>query len=244
MSIKLNKTHGNLRSNFFDKIDAFKKRYPILLIKKALLLQGESLVSYNDQERLGILELIDKIRRETELLMNDTEAFQIYMSTKVSEKIKGDIAEVGVYRGASSKLICEAKGERSLYLFDTFEGLPKVDKKLDSQFYQGKFASQLVEVKQLLKGYPNVFIFKGLFPDTAEPITNKVFSFVNLDVDTYSSTKACLDFFFPRMNKGGMIISHDYYYAAGVRKAVDEFFSNKEEIVLGLAGTQCLIVKL
>jgi O-methyltransferase len=244
MSIKLNKTHKNLRTHFFNKIDALKKRYPIQLIKNALLLHGESFVSYNDQERLQILELINEIRKKTELIMTDTEACQIYMTTKLTKKSNGDVAEVGVYKGASAKLICEAKGERSLYLFDTFEGLPKVDKKYDSQFYKGKFASQLTEVKQLLKGYKNVFIFKGLFPDTAEPIKNKVFSFVNLDVDTYSSTKACLDFFYPRMNKGGMIISHDYYYAVGVRKAVDEFFSNKEEVVLGLAGTQCLIVKL
>ncbi len=43
-----------------------------------------------------------------------------------TEKIKGELAEVGVYKGGSAKLICEAKGNSILHLFDTFEGLPNV----------------------------------------------------------------------------------------------------------------------
>ena len=42
---------------------------------------------------------------------------------------------------------------------------------------------------------------------------------------------------------GGLLMSHDYN-AAGVRRAVDEFFSNKPEIVVqNPAGQHCLVVK-
>ena len=46
------------------------------------------------------------------------------------------------------------------------------------------------------------------------------------------------------MNKGGVIMSHDYMEFTGVRKAFDEFFEDKEEVIIELSGTQCLILKL
>jgi hypothetical protein len=49
------------------------------------------------------------------------------------------------------------------------------------------------------------------------------------------------------MHKGGVIMSHDYMdyiNVPGVRKAVDEFFEGKQETIIELSGSQCLIVKL
>src|SRR3989338_3744494 len=46
--------------------------------------------------------------------------------------------------------------------------------------------------------------------DIAEPIKNKKFSLVHFDVDTYESTKNSIEFFYPRMTRGGVILSHDY----------------------------------
>ncbi len=166
------------------------------------------------------------------------------MAVKRTEKVKGDIAEVGVYKGGSAKLICEAKGNKTLHLFDTFEGTPKVDEIDTPQFYKGQYAALLEDVKNYLKKYKNVYFYKGLFPATAEPVKDKKFSFVNLDVDTYRSTLDCLKFFYSRMNKGGIIISHDYISAPGVRKAFDEFFKDKPEPIIEMSGSQCLIVKV
>jgi hypothetical protein len=80
--------------------------------------------NHYDSEFLAIRDLIMEIKTETEMLLSDWEAFQIFRAVKQTSKINGDIAEVGVYRGGSSKLICEAKGNKRLHLFDTFEGLP------------------------------------------------------------------------------------------------------------------------
>jgi len=38
--------------------------------------------------------------------MEINEAYQIFMAVKNTRKIKGDIAEVGVYRGGSARIIC------------------------------------------------------------------------------------------------------------------------------------------
>ncbi|MFT4282945.1 MAG: hypothetical protein ACMXX6_00790 [Candidatus Woesearchaeota archaeon] len=45
------------------------------------------------------------------------------------------------------------------------------------------------------------------------------------------------------MIKGGCIIVHDYIQAVGVRKAVDEFFKDKDAVPIELYLRQCLIVK-
>lgn len=142
-------------------------------------------------------------------------------------------------------MICEAKGDRDLHLFDTFEGLPQSDDKDDKQlFRKGQYEANYEEVKQYLAGYANVHIYKGYFPNTAAPINDKFFSFVSLDVDLYESTKKALDFFYSRMSKGGIILSHDYQGAKGVKKAFQEFMKDKPEPIVEIAGNQCLIIKI
>ena len=149
------------------------------------------------------------------------------------------------FTGGSTKLICEAKGNRTLHVFDTFEGLPDLSSEDNkNRFYMGQYSSSFEDVKNYLKKYQNIYFYKGLFPFSAEPVKNNKFSFVHLDVDLYEATLASLKFFYQRMNKGGIIISHDYIEVPGVRKAFDEFFKDKPEPIIELSGTQCLISKL
>ncbi|MCX6686097.1 MAG: class I SAM-dependent methyltransferase [Methanoregula sp.] len=200
---------------------------------------------YGCTDRKDFSRALKKIRSETELLLEDIEAYHIYMAVKRTHKVPGDIAEVGVFKGGSAKIICSAKGDRALHLFDTFEGLPKVDEvDLVWPFYEGKFATSCEDVMDYLATESNVFFYKGIFPGTSEPVKDRSFSLVNLDVDTYESTKKCLEFFYTRMSPGGIIISHDYITAPGVQKAFDEFFSDKLEPVIETAGSQCLVVKV
>jgi O-methyltransferase len=206
--------------------------------------QGCVFVSYADPERRHIIDLIREIKRQTPMLLFDNEAYQIFTAVKSTERIEGDLAEVGVYSGGSARLIRAANRSKALHLFDTFEGLPEVEAIDSPQFNKGQFAASFEDVKNCLKEYNNVHFYKGLFPTTATPVEDKKFSFVHFDVDTYESTRSCLDFFYSRMNKGGIILSHDYISAPGVRRAFDECFSNKAEPIIEMSGTQCLIVKL
>jgi O-methyltransferase len=226
------------------KLLAFPRRILGRVIFFAIEREGMVIVPYTDHDRRAILDLIRKIKGKTPMILYDNEAYQIYMAVKRTMKIDGDLAEVGVYKGGSAKLICEANREKPLHLFDTFEGIPKVDDIDKSLFYAGQFSSSFEEVKESLKKYENVHFYKGFFPDTAHPVRDKKFSFIHLDVDTYQSTISCLRFFYPRMSRGGIIISHDYINAAGVRKAFDDFFEDKFEPIIEMSGTQCLIVKL
>jgi len=203
------------------------------------------LITYHLQpQRRQITKLISQIRSENEMLLDDIEAVQLSLLVSNTSKIAGHIAEVGSYRGGSSKLICEAKGQRHFHLFDTFNGLPKISASDNSQqFYQGQFAVQFKQVQHYLKKYPHLHFYKGIFPLTAGPIKNTTFSFVHLDLDIYQSTLDALIFFYPRMSPGGVIISHDYINAPGVNQAFNQFFIDKPESIVELPSSQCLVIK-
>lgn len=196
------------------------------------------------KERARIASLTREIKSKVGTLsVSEVELYQIFISVRNTAYLEGDCAEVGVYTGSSALMIAEAKEKRHLHLFDTFEGLPKPSQ-YDTIFQEGQYPASYEEVGRMFFAYQNVHLYKGLFPSTtAINVLNKVFSFVHLDVDLFQSTLDCLDFFYPRMARGGVILSHDYIVPA-VKKAIDGFLKNKPEIVISLLGTQCLIVKL
>lgn len=190
------------------------------------------------------IDLIERVRKENGLLTRLDEAFVLMNAVQSAAKVPGDLAEVGVYKGGSAKLICEVKpAGKCLHLFDTFEGLPKPGAH-DSGYMEGEYSCSLESVQQYLSRYKEVKFYKGYFPGTAGPVADKTFSFVNLDVDLYESTCGALEFFYPRLAHGGILLSHDYGTQAGVRKAFDEFFADKAEPVVRLGGSQCMVVKV
>ena len=200
---------------------------------------------YNDKK---IIDLIKIVKKEVDFAFFPIEAYHVYSIAKSQSKLDGDMAEVGVYQGGSAKLIAEVKNEKELYLFDTFEGLPKVSTK-DTHFgtsywKTGEFSNTSLEnVENYLSNYKNIYCYKGKFPETSEPIKTKKFSFVHLDVDLFQSTIDCLEFFYPRMINGGIILTHDYH-TDGVKQAFNEFCKDKKIPQIQLLGSQCAITKL
>jgi hypothetical protein len=214
-------------------------------IQYALAQHHREVVNYHQAHRMNAVEEIRDILGEwPTMTMGVDEAYLLRSAVQQTSKIEGDLAEVGVYRGASAKVIAEVKGDRVLHLFDTFEGLPEPGR-IDSAFHQGQYACGLERVREYLSRYPNVQFHKGCFPqDTGDSVEDRAFSFVHLDVDLYESTRNALRFFYPRVNRGGVIVSHDYVQFPPVRHAFNEFFSDKPEPVIELSGNQCMVVKV
>ena len=213
-------------------------------LKSFLSNQNTALIKFTEGDKPKVFNLIKKIKGEKKFLLRYAEAYNLYSIVKNTAKIPGDIAEIGTFNGASAKLISEIKGSKHLYVFDSFEGLPETRDFDDSKFKKGQFLSDFEIVKEYLSSYPNVHVFKGFFPqNNSEYIEDKKFSFVHLDVDLYDSTLESLKFFYPRMSKGGCIITHDYY-AEGVYRAFDEFFGDKAEAIIEMHEDQALILKL
>jgi len=131
----------------------------------------------------------------------------------------GDFVEVGVFRGGSAWFlyaICKEQG-RTLYLFDTFEGMPFRDEidVVPVGYFNGVSCDYIDAL------YPEAQIYKGIFPGTL-PRDLYGLAFVHVDCDQYRSIKACIDFLVPRMVPGGIMYFDDYLNMPGAKQAVDE----------------------
>ena len=142
------------------------------------------------------------------------------------QKVPGDIAELGVYKGATAELIYRLS-ERQLHLFDTFTGFDARDGR-----HTGFSDCSLDALKQLC---PLAHFYPGWFPETAKALPNDmVFALVHIDMDLEKPIAAALAFFYPRVSPGGAIIVHDYNnpgsWDNGAKKAVDAFLADKPEM--------------
>jgi O-methyltransferase len=145
------------------------------------------------------------------------------------EGVEGDFAELGVYKGETARVIHLCAPARKLHLFDTFDGFPADDLQEETGKAAGytseHFAdSKLEKVKQQFKNLSNVHFHVGYFPATTSALGEVKFALVSIDADLYKPTAAGIDFFFPRLSPGGIILVHDYNTDwPGLMKAVDDF---------------------
>lgn len=170
--------------------------------------------------------------------------YVLYQFAKLARTLDGDVAEVGVYKGESAKLLAELfkDTQKSILLFDTFEGLPGETSKLRPET---TFADTSVdEVKKYLDSYPRIEFHQGYFPDSAAPVTNQ-FSLVHLDADLAETMEAGLEFFYPKMVMGGAIVMDDYRskYWPKVTEIVDRFAQKVCNHPLYLAGSKAVLIK-
>ena len=201
-------------------------------------------------------EVIGKRDRGMGVSLTEEEVYTLYSGALAVQDLDGAIAECGVFRGGSARIICEVKGDKPLYLFDTCEGMP--DKRISGQDTWEKGThkeTSLTAVQEYLKDYGNVHFVPGLFPDsiaayTRESIANLKFSFVHLDLDLYECTLDALKFFYPRLVPGGRIVSHNYNESRvpggatpGVRAAFMEYVDRDTHRIIEIAETQSMLIK-
>jgi len=181
-------------------------------------------------------------------LVGRVQCYMIYQYAKHVASLPGDIAEVGVYKGGTARLLAkvfEPTG-KAIHLFDTFSGMPLTDSSKDIH-KEGDFNDTSLEsVRNYLNDCRHVRLYKGLFPATSKPISESMFCMVHVDVDIYKSVMDCCEFFYPCMEKGGIIIFDDYGVldCPGAKIAVDEFFSDKPEHPIYLQTGQCIVARL
>lgn len=146
-----------------------------------------------------------------------------------NNNVPGVFAELGVYKGESAQILHLMESSRIFHLFDTFGGFTERDLRqetgLAGSYSTRSFADTSLEAVKTKLGHEDIFRFhKGYFPSTTEGLENETFALVNMDADLYNPTKAGLEFFYPRLSPGGVIIIHDYNYKwEGLKRAVDEF---------------------
>ncbi len=168
--------------------------------------------------------------------------------------VPGARAECGVYRGATALLLARAWRSRQpafdgdgLYLIDSFVGtsasgeqdfIPVRDG--ESLRYEPFFkVAQAGLTPELVRSYfgefPKVKICADWIPQVFNPLADVKWAFVHLDVTLYAPTRAALEYFYPRLNRGGVIVCDGSPFCPGARAAWDEYCSEHaiRHVVLG-----------
>ena len=150
----------------------------------------------------------------------------LYGEIRLVEKIEGDFAEIGVFKGNTSQLMRLVFPERKLHCYDTFCGIVGADSTIDHH-KDGEFVASLEEVIARV-GDANYHV--GIFPESFKEQDVK-FAFVHCDLDTYAGTKAVLETIFPCLSDGGILLFDDYHWVAcpGVEKAITEWLLSRIE---------------
>ena len=195
------------------------------------------------------------LNRKRQIDMNYMDYIRIASLELVAEEINstkliGAVAELGVYKGKFARYINQYFPDRKLFLFDTFEGFDVKDSKveMESKFSEAKQDFSNTSVNEVLSRMPfpdQCVIKKGYFPKTAEGI-NENFVFVSIDADLYDPIYSGLNFFYPKLVKGGGIFIHDFNndLYKGAKAAVKKFCEENNVSIFPLpdaAGTAVLV---
>ncbi len=85
----------------------------------------------------------------------------------------------------------------------------------------GNFAATLDQVRAALGEFPAIRYYPGWIPTTFSGLTERAYRFVHVDVDLYQPTRDAVEYFYPRLSAGGIIVSDDYNWP-GARRALDD----------------------
>jgi hypothetical protein len=164
--------------------------------------------------------------------------------------VPGNTAECGAYIGAGSFLIAQANAQvatpRTHYVFDSFEGLSRPVDLDGAYWHQGDLATPEAVLRQNLREFgERVIVHRGWIPQSFSAIDPQPFAFVHVDVDLHEPTAASLDFFYPLLSPGGIMVIDDYgsTHCPGATSAVDEFLADKPEKMIALSAGAGFFIK-
>jgi O-methyltransferase len=200
---------------------------------------------WRDREFTRFLHRFGELR-----VLNTDRKWTIHQLLRLVAHLPGDTAECGVFRGATSYLICSANGAsghpKTHHLFDSFEGLSQPTAADGVHWSRGDLRFSKAKVERALSQFQDVSFHPGWIPSRFDEVAGRTFSFVHIDVDLADPTRHSLEFFYPRMTPGGIIVCDDYGFTTcpGATAVIDAFLADKQEKMLALPdGGGFLIIK-
>lgn len=183
-------------------------------------------------------------------LVSRDRCYVLWQTLQQASRLDGSLAEFGVFRGGTAILaaatVRETGMDRPLHLVDSFAGMPDTVESID-RFRKGDLSSASADdVRRALSEYPFATVHEGFIPDVLGKLKTDRIAWAHVDVDIYEAVRDCLEYLYPRLCSGAMVVHDDYGFPScpGARRAVDEFYLDRPEIPLCLPTGQCLVVKL
>jgi O-methyltransferase len=165
------------------------------------------------------------------------ENLQFCMEDVITRGVPGDFIETGVWRGGSTIFMrailkSYAITDRTVWVADSFEGLPKPDVETypadagDTHHVHDELRVSLESVRANFETYglldDQVRFLKGWFRDTLPTAPIEKLAVLRLDGDMYESTTVALQSLYPKVSSGGFVIVDDYCIES-CAKAVEDY---------------------
>lgn len=170
-----------------------------------------------------------------------------YELYKMSAALPGAIIECGIFKGNSLsrfaifRELLDNKFSKKIIGFDTFGKFPQTKFKDDMKSRKKFIADagdESISKEQLLKVLSHkqvehlVELVKGditkTVPEYVKTHPELRISLLNIDVDIYEPVVTILEYLYPRVVKGGIIMLDDYGVFPGETKAVEEYFAEQD----------------
>jgi hypothetical protein len=178
-------------------------------------------------------------------------------AAKTALRRQGDFVECGTARAFVSTAILkytdwnETSGGRHFYLVDTFEGI--VDYLLtDSERAMGaierhgaRYQNNYPDALRNVSPFKNVQLVKGIVPNILPQLPAKQVAYLHLDMNSAVPEVAALEYFWPKMVLGGVVLLDDYVYAGyePQREAHNELAKRLGVEIARLPTGQGLLIK-
>lgn len=202
-------------------------------------------------ERLPLIHAFSLALHHATLARMDLSVYRKARAWLAGDDCEFNAAECGVYMGnslvACAQMLRASGLKWRFHALDTFSGLPdlsEVDLRLapeNAQYRAQKLFADTsldaVTARVAEAGISDSVVFhKGLFADTLPQLSDVQYHFVNIDCDLFEPHIECLDYFYPRMVRGGVIFFDDYGSREFpmARAAVDQFMRDKPELLFHL----------
>ena len=202
-----------------------------------------------DEEFQNVYELI-----KHNTLVDQYRCYELWqLVAEAGKLVGGDLIEVGVWRGGTGALIaskCQMIGlQGEVYLCDTFRGVVKAGSR-DAGYLGGEHAdTSKAAVTGLCDrlNLKHVRILEGIFPEeSGESLAERRFRFCHIDVDAYQSANDIVQWLWPRLLPGGIIIYDDYgfYNCAGITGFVNEERRKTDRVVIHNLNGHAIVIKV
>lgn len=190
-----------------------------------------------------------KAKARARSMIADEQLFDLIQFIRATSNVEGDVVEYGSLHGGSGAILVEAVnhyGKKPVWLFDSFDGIPKSRYGLDHR-WNGAFSNNSFrEVQRAFEDCDHVRVIRGNICETYDVVAGPI-SFGYIASDTLESGEVLLDFMWPKLSVGGIIAVCDYGSypnCVPLTMIVDKFLeSQPQAMVFHTAGVGIFIMK-
>lgn len=180
-------------------------------------------------------------------------ALELIKTSKDDEQNPLNFVECGVADGMTSYFLLKELERKQikykLHLYDSWDEMRKEYLSSSEIGHTGLYKNlNLERTKRNLSNFSSNIIFhQGYIPDSLivePPSPNKSIVYLHIDLNSSYPTLAALEFFFPKMIPGGVILFDDYGWKGyeDTKKVIDKFFSSESGILLKMPTGQALYI--